>query len=84
MSSLSDGGRHREAKASPLPGMASSKAGYPRILQKVGARARTSKKEWKWQRGIVAHPLSESQWNSGHFRMKQLESEKTQKLGCAS
>ena len=23
-----------------------------------------SKKERKWQRGIVAHPLSESQWNS--------------------
>ena len=38
MSSLSDGGRHREAKALPLSGMASSKAGYPRILQKVGAK----------------------------------------------
>ena len=33
-------------------------------------KAKTSKKEWKWQRGIVAHPLSESQWNRGNFRMK--------------
>ena len=40
--------------------------------------ARTSKKEWKWQRGIVAHPLSESPWNRGNFRMKIWESEKHQ------
>ena len=31
----------------------------PKWEQKAG----TSKKEWKWQRGIVPHPLSESQWN---------------------
>ena len=35
-----------------------------------------SKKERKWQRGIVAHPLSESQWNRGHFSMKKRESGK--------
>ena len=34
-------------------------------------KARTSEKEWKWQRGIVTHPLSESQWNKGHFSMKK-------------
>ena len=39
-------------------------------------KARTSKKEWKWQRGIVAHPLSESRWNRGHFTMTKWESEK--------
>ena len=33
-------------------------------------------KEWKWRRGIVEHPLSESQWNRGHFRMEKWESEK--------
>ena len=27
-------------------------------------------------RGIVAHPLSESQWNRSHFSMKKWESEK--------
>ena len=37
-----------------------------------------SKKEWKWQRGIVAHPPSESPWNRGDFRMKMWESEKHQ------
>ena len=29
-----------------------------RGFQEVGA-----KKEWKWQRGIVTHPPSESEWN---------------------
>ena len=38
--------------------------------------SRTSKKEWKWQRGIVAHPLSESQWNRSQFSMTKWESEK--------
>ena len=57
MSSLPDGGRHREAEALPLSGMARSKAGYSGVLQKMGAR--TSMKEWKWH----ALPLSESQWN---------------------
>ena len=37
---------------------------------------RKSKKEWKWQRGIVAHLLNESQWNRSYFSMKKLESEK--------
>ena len=39
------------------------------------------KKEWKWQRGIVPHPLSESPWNRGHFNMKKLESEKHKNWG---
>ena len=39
-------------------------------------QAKTSKKEWKWQRGIVEHPLSESQWNRGHFSLRKWESEK--------
>ena len=30
----------------------------------------------KLQRGIVEYPLSESQWNRGHFRMEKWESEK--------
>ena len=44
--------------------------------EKWEQRARTSKEEWQWQRGIVAHPLSESQWNRRHFSMKKWESEK--------
>ena len=31
-------------------------------------KAKTSEKEWKWQRAIVTHPLSESQWNREHFK----------------
>ena len=30
-------------------------------------KARTSKKEWTWQRGKVKHPLSESQWKTCQF-----------------
>ena len=47
----------------------------PEAFRKWEQKARTSK-EWKWQRGTVAHPLSESQWNRGHFSMKKWESEK--------
>ena len=45
-------------------------------FRKWEQKAKTSKKEWKLPRGMVAHPLSESQWNGGHFRMKMRESEK--------
>ena len=46
----------------------------PEAFSKWEQKARTSKKEWKWQRGLVAHPLSESQRNRGHFRVKKWES----------
>ena len=53
-----------------------------RSFQEVGAKkARTSKKEWKWQRGIVEYPLSGSQWNRGHFSMRKWESEKHKSWG---
>ena len=35
----------------------------PEAFRKWEQKARTSKKEWKWQRGIVTLLLSESQWN---------------------
>ena len=41
----------------------------PEVFRQWEQKARTSKKEWKWQRGIVAHPLRGSQWNGGNFRM---------------
>ena len=37
--------------------------------------------EGEWQRGIVAHPLSDSQWNRGHFSMKKCESDKHKNWG---
>ena len=48
----------------------------PEVFRKWEQKTKTSKKEWKWQIGKVAHPLSESQWKRGHFRMKMWESEK--------
>ena len=36
------------------------------VFRKWEQKATESKKEWKWQRGIVVHPLSESQWNRSH------------------
>ena len=47
-----------------------------REIPEVFRKARTSEKEWKWQRGVVEHPLSGSQWNRGHFTMRKWESEK--------
>ena len=45
--------------------------GILEAFRKLEQKARTSKKEWKWQRGIVVHSLSESQWNRGHFSMRK-------------
>ena len=56
--------------------------GIPEAFRKWEQKAKTSKKEWKWQRGIVAHPLSESQWNRGHFSMQKWESEKHKSWAC--
>ena len=50
--------------------------GIPEAFRKWEQKAETSKKEWKWQRGVVTHPLSESQWNRGHFSMTKSDSEK--------
>ena len=40
----------------------------PEVFRKLEQKARTSKKEWKWQRGIVEHPFSGNQWSRGHFK----------------
>ena len=48
----------------------------PEAFRKWKQKAIKLKKEWKWQRAIVAHPLSESQWNRGYFSLKKWESEK--------
>ena len=53
----------------------------PEVFRKWEQKARTSKQEWKWQRGIVEHPLSGSQWNRGHFSMRKWESQKYKSWG---
>ena len=53
----------------------------PEAFRKWELKVRTSKKEWMWQRFFVAHPLSESQWNRGHFSMKKWESERHKNWG---
>ena len=65
---MSQRGRHRKAKA--------LRRWIPEAFTKWEQKVKTSKKEWKWQRGIVTHPLSESQCNRGHFSVKRWESEK--------
>ena len=78
MPSMSQGGRHRKAQALTLPRMYEVRRVIPpEAYKKWEHKARTSKKEWKWQRGTVTHPPSESQWNRGHFSLKMWESEKT-------
>ena len=55
--------------------------GIPDAFRKWEQKTRTSKEEWKWQRGIVTPPLSESQWNRDHFSVKKWESEKDKSCG---
>ena len=55
----------------------------PEPFRKWEQKTRTSKKEWKWQRGIVVHFLSESQWNRGHFSVTKWESGKHKSWGMA-
>ena len=58
------------------PALNEVRRGIPVAFRKWEQKARTAKKEWKCHGGIVTHPLSDSQWNRGHFGMKKLESEK--------
>ena len=53
----------------------------PETFRKLEQKARTSQKEWKWQRGTVVHLLSESQWTRGHFSVRKWESEKHKSWG---
>ena len=48
----------------------------PQASKKWEQEAKTSKREWKWQRRVVAHPLGESQWYKAHFSIKKWESER--------
>ena len=65
----------------PCPEWQGIRSQIPETSRKWRQKAKTSTKEWKWQRGIVAHPLSESQWNRGYVSMKKLESEKRKNWG---
>ena len=52
----------------------------PEAFRKWEQKARTQRKEWKWQRRIDAILLRESQWNRGYFSVKKWKSEKHKKL----
>ena len=72
VSSLAGGGRHRKAEALPLSGMARSEARYSGRPQEVGAKVENVEEIFgNGKECIVAHPLSESQWNRGVFRIKK-------------
>ena len=55
----------------PLSRVVRSQTGDSRGLHRVGAKGENVKEGVEVQRGIVVHPLSESQWNSGHFSMRK-------------
>ena len=63
------------------PGWNEIRRGIPEAFRTSEQKVRTSKKEWKCQRGIVTHPPSESHWNRGHFSLKKWESEKHKSWG---
>ena len=81
MSSLPDGGRHKEHMLYHCPELYEVRREIPEASRKWEQKVRTSKKEWKWQRRIVVHLLSESHWNMGHFSMRKWESEKHKSWG---
>ena len=56
----------------------------PEAFRKWEQKANISRKGWKWQKCMVTHPLSESQWTRGHFSMKKVGVREAQELGCAS
>ena len=49
---------------------------FQRLSESGSKKERTSKEEWKWQSGLVAHPLSGGQWKRCHVSVKKWESEK--------
>ena len=53
-----------------------------RLSESGRQKARTSKEEWKWQRGIVAHPLSERPWNRSYANVKKWKFEKHKSWVC--
>ena len=55
-----------------VPGWNAVVRQIPEVLQEKWEQKATTKKEWKWQRGIVTHPLSESQWNRGPFQHEKV------------
>ena len=79
MSSLPVGGRHRIAQALPFIAQNGTKSDWE--SQRLEQKARTSKEEWEWQRGIVTHPLSGSQWNRDHFHFEKVGVREAQELG---
>ena len=46
----------------------------PEAFRKLEQKASTSEEERKGQRGIVVHPLGESQWKRDHFGLRKWES----------
>ena len=48
----------------------------PEGLVRFEQRTNKSKEDWKWQRGITAHSLSESNWKRNHVSLQKWESEK--------
>ena len=54
----------------------------PEDLEKWEQRAKTSKEDWKWQTGITAHRLSESNWRKATCRSKGGNRKSTNVQAC--
>ena len=54
----------------------------PEELEKREQRAKTSKEDWKWQTGITAHRLSESNWRKATCRSKGGNRKSTNVQAC--
>ena len=66
-----------------LPVLEGPQEVVPRKLGNWEQRAKTSKKDWKWQRGIASHPLAEGRWKNSHLTVRMWESEKHAQVGAS-
>ena len=78
---LPDGGRHREAQASPLSRMARSKAGYSGMLQEVRAKGENVKERMEMAKRYSRAPSQRKPMEQGLFSMRKWESEKHKSWG---
>ena len=56
----------------------------PKAFRKRKQKARTSKREWKWQRGILTHLLSGEPMEQGSFQCEKVGVGEAQQLGLSS
>ena len=67
MSRMQHRRRHGKAKIAPLCVLEGNQKPDPGDVKEMG----TGKKDWKWQRGITTHSMSESKYTKSHLSVQK-------------